>query len=74
MARTALSTPSRDGDSTRGLAREYPVAKETGSFARMENELDKQFYAEVILKSAGGMPEAGSSLALSGWILILKIS
>ena len=44
------------------LAREYPVAKETGSFARMENELYKQFYAELISESAGG--DAGGRLFL----------
>ena len=32
----------------RVLAREYPVAKDSGSFSRMENELYKQFYAEII--------------------------
>ncbi|MGD0534781.1 MAG: V-type ATP synthase subunit C [Methanoregula sp.] len=36
------------------LAREYPAAKETGSFARMENELYKQFYAEIIAEASGG--------------------
>jgi len=35
------------------LAREYPAAKESGSFARMENELYKQFYAEIITEAGG---------------------
>ena len=35
------------------LAREYPAAKETGSFAKMENELYKQFYAEIITEAGG---------------------
>ncbi|MGA9085894.1 V-type ATP synthase subunit C [Methanoregula sp.] len=45
------------------LAREYPAAKETGSFARMENELYKQFYAEIIAESGGG--DAGGRLFLA---------
>ena len=35
------------------LAREYPAAKESGSFAKMENELYKQFYAEIITEAGG---------------------
>jgi V/A-type H+-transporting ATPase subunit C len=35
------------------LAREYPAAKESGSFAKMENELYKQFYAEIIAETSG---------------------
>ncbi|MFA6364496.1 V-type ATP synthase subunit C [Methanoregula sp.] len=42
------------------LAREYPAAKETGSFARMENELYKQFYAEIIAEA--GSEGAGGRL------------
>ena len=45
------------------LAREYPAAKESGSFARMENELYKQFYAEIIAESSGG--DAGGRLFLA---------
>ena len=45
------------------LAREYPLAKETGTFARMENELYKQFYAEIIAESSGGI--AGGRLFLA---------
>jgi V/A-type H+/Na+-transporting ATPase subunit C len=37
------------------LAREYPLAKESGSFAHMENELYKQFYAELIADASGGI-------------------
>jgi len=36
------------------LAQEYPAAKESGSFARMENALYKQFYAEIILEARSG--------------------
>jgi V/A-type H+-transporting ATPase subunit C len=37
------------------LAREYPFAKESGSFSRMENELYKQFYAEIIAEAEAGI-------------------
>lgn len=37
------------------LAREYPYAKESGSFSRMENELFKQFYAEIITGAESGI-------------------
>jgi len=36
------------------LARELPEAKETGSFSKMENELYKQFYADIIREAKGG--------------------
>jgi len=36
------------------LVREFPAAKETGSFAKMENDLYKQFYAEIIRDARGG--------------------
>jgi len=45
------------------VAREYPAAKETGSFAHMENELYKQFYAEIIAETSGG--GAGGRLFLA---------
>jgi len=45
------------------LAREYPAAKESGSYSRMENELYKQFYAEIIAESSGG--DSGGRLFLS---------
>ncbi|MFA5330998.1 MAG: V-type ATP synthase subunit C [Methanoregula sp.] len=44
------------------LAREYPLAKESGSFARMENELYKEFYADLIADASGGI--SGGSLFL----------
>ena len=45
------------------LAREFPLAKETGSYARMENELYKQFYADLIAETGGG--DAGGRLFLA---------
>ena len=37
------------------LAREYPYAKDSGSFSRMENELFKQFYTEIIAGAESGI-------------------
>ena len=37
------------------LAREYPLSRESGSFSHMENELYKQFYAEIIAEAEGGI-------------------
>lgn len=37
------------------LAREFPVFTETGSFSHLENELYKQFYAEVLIDARGGV-------------------
>ena len=37
------------------LAREYSLAKESGSFSRMENDLFKQFYAEIIAEAESGI-------------------
>jgi V/A-type H+-transporting ATPase subunit C len=45
------------------LAREYPAAKESGSFARMENELYKQFYVELIADASGGISGGSQFLA-----------
>ena len=45
------------------LAREYPAAKESGSFSRMENELYKQFYAEVIADAKSGIKGGSSFLS-----------
>jgi len=65
----AEDSPDRVIDALKGrrlypvLAQEYPAAKETGSFARMENELYKQFYAEIIAESSGG--DAGGRLFLA---------
>ena len=57
----AEDTPERVIDALKGhrmytvLAGEYPGAKESGSFARMENELYKQFYAEIIGDAGSGI-------------------
>jgi V/A-type H+-transporting ATPase subunit C len=37
------------------LTREYPAAKESGSFSRMENELYKQFFSEIIAEAKSGI-------------------
>jgi V/A-type H+-transporting ATPase subunit C len=37
------------------FAREYPPAKESGSFSKLENELYKQFYAEIIAETESGI-------------------
>jgi len=37
------------------LSREYPATKESGSFSRMENELFKQFFAEIITEAESGI-------------------
>jgi V/A-type H+-transporting ATPase subunit C len=37
------------------LSREYPATKESGSFSRMENELYKQFFAEIITEAESGI-------------------
>jgi len=61
--------PDRVVDALKGqriypvLAREYPAAKESGSFAKMENELYKQFYAELIAECSGG--DAGGRMFLA---------
>ena len=57
------------------LAREYPAAKETGSFSKMENELYKQFYADII-RDAGAVesPAGTSSSPISGSRSISRMS
>ncbi len=45
------------------LAREFPAAKESGSFSRLENELYKQFYADMIAEAESGIK--GGNLFLS---------
>jgi len=45
------------------LTREYPAAKETGSFSHMENELYKQFYAEIIGDAKAGIKGGASFLS-----------
>ena len=68
-ARTGSSRPSKDHRMYPVLAREYPVAKESGSFSRMENELYKEFYAEIIGECKGGNPGPGIvPLPSSSWI------
>jgi V/A-type H+-transporting ATPase subunit C len=37
------------------LSREYPGAKESGSFSHMENELYKQFFSEIISEAESGI-------------------
>lgn len=37
------------------FAREYPLAKESGSYSRLENALYKQFYAEIIAEAESGI-------------------
>lgn len=45
------------------LAQEYPAAKESGSFSRMENELYKALYAEIITDAKAGISGAASFLS-----------
>ncbi len=37
------------------IFRQYPAAKESGSFSRMENELYKQFFSEIIAEAESGI-------------------
>jgi V/A-type H+-transporting ATPase subunit C len=45
------------------LAREYPIAKEYGSFSRMENELYKDLYAEILTDAKAGIKGGAAFLA-----------
>jgi V/A-type H+-transporting ATPase subunit C len=45
------------------LAQEYPAAKESGSFSRMENELHKDLYAEIIADAKAGIKGGASFLS-----------
>ena len=45
------------------LAREFPAAKESGSFSHMENELYKQFYAEILGDAKAGIKGGASFLS-----------
>jgi V/A-type H+-transporting ATPase subunit C len=45
------------------LAQEYPAAKESGSFSRMENELYKDLYAEIITDAKSGIKSGASFLS-----------
>ena len=57
----AEDNPERIIEALRGnrmypvIAREYPVAKESGSFSHMENELYKQFFSEIIAEAESGI-------------------
>jgi V/A-type H+-transporting ATPase subunit C len=57
----AEDTPERIVELLKGnriytvLSREYPAAKESGSFSRMENELYKQFFSEIIEEAESGI-------------------
>jgi V/A-type H+-transporting ATPase subunit C len=54
-------SPERIIDALKGnrihpvLFREYPAAKDGGSFSRMENELYKQFFSEIITEAESGI-------------------
>jgi V/A-type H+-transporting ATPase subunit C len=54
-------TPEKIIDSLKGhrmhqvLVREYPQAKDSGSFSHMENELYKQFFSEIIAMAESGI-------------------
>jgi len=37
------------------LSREFPATRESGSFSRMENELYKQFFSEIIAEAESGI-------------------
>ena len=45
------------------LAREYPAAKESGSFSRMENELYKNLYANIIQDARSGVKGGATFLS-----------
>lgn len=45
------------------LAREYPAAKESGSFSHMENEIYKHLYANIIADAKSGVKGGASFLA-----------
>ncbi|HWS21481.1 MAG TPA: V-type ATP synthase subunit C [Methanoregula sp.] len=57
----AEDNPERIIESLKGnriyvvISREYPAAKESGSFSRMENELYKQFFSEIIAEAESGI-------------------
>ncbi|MDI6719773.1 MAG: V-type ATP synthase subunit C [Methanomicrobiales archaeon] len=44
------------------LAREYPRAVESGSYARLENELYKQFYQDMLVDARSGIKGGGKFL------------
>ena len=45
------------------LSREFPAAKESGSFSHMENELYKQLYAEILGDAKAGIKGGASFLS-----------
>jgi V/A-type H+-transporting ATPase subunit C len=57
----AEDNPERIVEALRGnriypvLSREFPATKESGSFSRMENELYKQFFSEIITEAKSGI-------------------
>ncbi len=57
----AEDSPERIIESLKGhrmytvLSKEYPAAKESGSFSHMENELYKQFFSEIIAEAESGL-------------------
>jgi len=57
----AEDNPERIVEALRGnriypvLSRELPATKESGSFSRMENELYKQFFSEIITEAESGI-------------------
>jgi len=57
----AEDSPERIIESLKGhrmypvLSKEYPAAKESGSFSHMENELYKQFFREIIAEAESGL-------------------
>ena len=53
--RTGLLKPSKGTGYIRYLSREYPATKESGSFSRLENELYKQFFSEIIAEGESGI-------------------
>ena len=57
---------------TRVLVGEYPAAKESGSFSRMENELYKQFFSEIIAEAESGLKGGKQFLDFIRFDLVLK--
>jgi V/A-type H+-transporting ATPase subunit C len=57
----AEESPERIIDGLKGnrmypvISREYPAAKDSGSFSHMENELYKQFFSEIISEAESGL-------------------
>jgi V/A-type H+-transporting ATPase subunit C len=57
----AEDSPEKIVDALKGhrmypvLLQEYPLAKDSGSFSRMENELYKQFFSEIIAEAESGI-------------------